>query len=69
MQGTPVNITVGSHVWAEEPDVAWIDGVVSKINGTEVEVDASNGKKVTCLLLSTKQLNQKVMHLHNDKKR
>ncbi|KAG6400856.1 hypothetical protein SASPL_137700 [Salvia splendens] len=44
--GTPVNITVGSHVWAEEPEVVWIDGVVSKINGTEVEVDASNGKKL-----------------------
>ena len=53
MQGTPVNITVGSHVWAEDPDVSWIDGVVSKINGAEVEVDASNGKKVICFLLNT----------------
>ncbi|XP_042013386.1 myosin-11-like isoform X1 [Salvia splendens] len=50
MQGTPVNITVGSHVWAEEPNVAWIDGVVSKINGAEVEVDASNGKKIVLKL-------------------
>ncbi|XP_057798033.1 myosin-9-like isoform X2 [Salvia miltiorrhiza] len=48
--GTPVNITVGSHVWAEEPEVAWIDGVVSKINGAEVEVDASNGKKIVSKL-------------------
>lgn len=59
MQSAPVNITVGSHVWAEEPEVVWIDGVVSKINGTEVEVDASNGKKVTCCLLNTQQLNPK----------
>lgn len=51
MQGTPVNITVGSHVWVEDPDVAWIDAVVSKINGTEVEADGSNGKKVTYHLL------------------
>lgn len=53
MQVTPVNITVGSHVWAEDPDVAWIDGVVSKMKGAEVEVEASNGKKVTSLLLNT----------------
>lgn len=47
MQGTPVNIAVGSHVWVEDPEIAWIDAVVSKINGAEVEADASNGKKVT----------------------
>ncbi|KAL1547136.1 myosin-11-like [Salvia divinorum] len=50
MQAAPVNITVGSHVWAEDPDVAWIDGVVSKIKGAEVEVDASNGKKIVAKL-------------------
>lgn len=53
MQGTPVNITVGSHVWADDPEEIWISGVVSKINGPEVEVDGDNGKKVTCCLLNT----------------
>lgn len=49
VQGTPVNIIVGSHVWAEDPDIAWIDGQVAKINGQEVEVDTSNGKKVNLI--------------------
>ncbi|KAK4759356.1 hypothetical protein SAY87_022487 [Trapa incisa] len=44
--GTPVNIIVGSHVWVEDPDVAWIDGSVVKITGKEVEIEATNGKKL-----------------------
>ncbi|KAE8734661.1 Myosin-9 [Hibiscus syriacus] len=35
-----------SHVWAEDPDVSWIDGVVSKITGKDVEINTSNGKKI-----------------------
>ncbi|KAF4373372.1 hypothetical protein F8388_026203, partial [Cannabis sativa] len=50
LQGTPVNIIVGSHVWAEDPEIAWIDGQVSKINGNEVEIQASNGKKIVAKL-------------------
>ncbi|KAF3631800.1 Myosin-11 [Capsicum annuum] len=45
--GTPVNIIVGSHVWIEDPSIAWIDGQVSQINGEDVQVDTSDGKKVT----------------------
>lgn len=47
IQGTPVNIIVGSHVWIEDPEVAWLDGQVSKITGQEAEIQASNGKKVS----------------------
>lgn len=46
LQGTPVNIIVGSHVWVEDPDSAWIDGQVVKISGQEAEIEASDGKKV-----------------------
>ncbi|KAL9320396.1 hypothetical protein ACSQ67_012235 [Phaseolus vulgaris] len=46
LQGTPVNITAGSFVWAEDPEVSWIDGQVSKIKGNDVEIDTTNGKKV-----------------------
>lgn len=46
MQGTPVNIVAGSHVWVEDQDEAWIDGQVSKINGEEVEIQTTNGKTV-----------------------
>lgn len=42
----PVNIVVGSHVWVEDPGLAWVDGEVSLINGQEVEVRTTNGKKV-----------------------
>ncbi|THG19297.1 hypothetical protein TEA_028496 [Camellia sinensis var. sinensis] len=48
--GTPVNIIVGSQVWVEDPDVAWIDGQVSKINGSEVEIQTTNGKTVVASL-------------------
>ncbi|KAJ1385112.1 P-loop containing nucleoside triphosphate hydrolase [Sesbania bispinosa] len=49
-EGTPVNITVGSNVWVEDHDIAWVDGQVSKINGQDVEVEATNGKKVVAKL-------------------
>ncbi|KGN60801.2 myosin-11 isoform X2 [Cucumis sativus] len=48
--GTPVNIIVGSHVWIEDPEDAWLDGQVSKITGQEAEIEASNGKKVVAKL-------------------
>ena len=41
-----MNIIVDSHVWVEDPDEAWIDGQVSKINGKDAEIETSNGKKV-----------------------
>ncbi|KAK9032137.1 hypothetical protein V6N11_056417 [Hibiscus sabdariffa] len=40
----PVNIIVGSHVWVEDPKLAWIDGEVFKISGEEVHVNTTNGK-------------------------
>lgn len=46
LQGIPVNIIVGSHVWVEDPEVAWIDGEVEKINGEEVVIQATIGKTV-----------------------
>ncbi|XP_062087752.1 myosin-17-like [Humulus lupulus] len=42
----PVNIVVGSHVWVEDPTLAWIDGEVTWINGLEVHVHTANGKTV-----------------------
>ncbi|CDY45087.1 BnaA02g04890D [Brassica napus] len=42
----PVNIIVGSHVWIEDPGLAWIDGEVVKINGEEVHAQTTNGKTV-----------------------
>ncbi|KAG6769940.1 hypothetical protein POTOM_025607 [Populus tomentosa] len=43
---TADNIIVGSHVWVEDPVLAWIDGEVLRINGEQVHVQATNGKTV-----------------------
>ncbi|XP_023769124.1 myosin-11 isoform X1 [Lactuca sativa] len=43
---TAVNIIVGSHVWAEDPAQAWIDGQVVKIKGKDVEIQTSEGKTI-----------------------
>ncbi|WZZ79780.1 hypothetical protein YC2023_100352 [Brassica napus] len=48
--GTPVNIIVGSHVWVEDSDVAWIDGEVEKLTREEVVIQATTGKKITAKL-------------------
>ncbi|XP_059628497.1 myosin-11 [Cornus florida] len=48
--GTPVNIIVGSHVWIEDLELAWIDGQVAKVNGAEAEIRTSNGKMVVAKL-------------------
>lgn len=41
-----VNLTVGSLVWVEDPDVAWIDGEVVEVNGENVKVLCTSGKTV-----------------------
>ncbi|MFS7888772.1 putative myosin ATPase [Helianthus anomalus] len=48
MQATTEKITVGSQVWVANPSVAWIDGEMLKIDGTEAEIRTSDGKKVSC---------------------
>lgn len=42
-----MNIIIGSHVWVEDPKLAWIDGEVTGISGDEVHVHTTNGKKVS----------------------
>ncbi|XP_042444067.1 myosin-17-like [Zingiber officinale] len=48
---SPDNISVGSHVWIEDPVVAWVDGEVFKIRGHQVHVRTTNGKMVVANLL------------------
>lgn len=43
-----MNIIVGSHVWVEDPNEAWIDGQVTKITGQEAEIETHGLKKVSC---------------------
>ncbi|KAA3480515.1 myosin-6-like isoform X1 [Gossypium australe] len=37
-QAAPSSIMIGSHVWVEDPDDAWLDGEVIEINGEEIKV-------------------------------
>ncbi|WVZ60536.1 hypothetical protein U9M48_010546 [Paspalum notatum var. saurae] len=50
VQGTPVNIIVGSHVWLEDPAEAWLDGVVTEIKGGDATIATTNGKTVVASL-------------------
>lgn len=47
LQVAPVNIIVGSHVWVEHPELAWVDGEVFKISAEEVHVHTTNGQTVS----------------------
>eukprot|EP01018_Ginkgo_biloba_P031563 Gb_12711 [translate_table: standard] len=46
----PANIVVGSHVWVEDPEVAWNDGEVLAINGQQVKIQTTTGKTVVANL-------------------
>ncbi|KAL0668612.1 hypothetical protein Bca4012_031316 [Brassica carinata] len=39
------NILVDSHVWVEDPEIAWTHGVVLNIKGDEAEVKTNDGKE------------------------
>lgn len=41
-----VTLGVGSLVWVEDPDVAWIDGEVLEVNGVDIKVLCTSGKTV-----------------------
>ncbi|KAF9609184.1 hypothetical protein IFM89_013574 [Coptis chinensis] len=44
--GSPVNIIVSSHVWVEDPEAAWTDGVVTEINGNNATIITTHGKTI-----------------------
>ena len=46
LQAAAVNIAVGSVVWVEDPDMAWIDGKVVQVNGEEIKIICTNEKTV-----------------------
>ena len=47
IQTVATNIAVGSHVWVEDLDEAWLDGVVVEVNGEEIKVNCTSGKTVS----------------------
>ncbi|XP_040375912.1 myosin-17-like isoform X3 [Oryza brachyantha] len=46
MQASMLNIVIGSHVWVEDKDSAWIDGEVFRIEGKNAHVRTTKGKTV-----------------------
>ncbi|KAJ3672107.1 hypothetical protein LUZ60_006828 [Juncus effusus] len=47
-----VNVTVGTQVWAEDPDEAWIDGEVLEVNGDSIKIQTTNDKTVVVKMSS-----------------
>lgn len=45
-----MNIIVGSQVWVEDPEIAWVDGEVTEINGTNATIITTNGRAVSFVL-------------------
>ncbi|ONK63812.1 uncharacterized protein A4U43_C07F19200 [Asparagus officinalis] len=41
------SIAVGSQVWAEHPEVAWIDGEVLEVDEDDIKISCSSGETVT----------------------
>ncbi|XP_039812353.1 myosin-11-like isoform X5 [Panicum virgatum] len=41
-----LNIVIGSHVWVEDKDLAWVDGEVSRIDGQNAHVRTTKGEMV-----------------------
>ncbi|KAL4297253.1 hypothetical protein GQ457_12G001630 [Hibiscus cannabinus] len=42
----PSSIIVGSHVWVEDPDDAWVDGEVTQVKGDEIKINSTSGKQI-----------------------
>lgn len=47
-QAAPSSITVGSQVWVEDPDDAWLDGEVIEIKGEEIKVKCKDKTVSAC---------------------
>jgi hypothetical protein len=48
-----LNIVIGSHVWVEDKDAAWLDGEVFKIDGQNARIRTTKGKTVCVKMLTS----------------
>ncbi|XP_076892183.1 myosin-6-like [Bidens hawaiensis] len=46
VRAVATNIIVGSQVWVEDPEIAWIDGDVLEIKGADIKIKLSSGKEL-----------------------
>ncbi|OMP09316.1 IQ motif, EF-hand binding site [Corchorus olitorius] len=65
--GMPQDIDVGSHIWVGDPELAWTDGIVMNVKGTEAEVQTGDGKMTYCgnILIAVNPF-QSLSHLYDD---
>lgn len=47
LQAASISLPVGSLVWVEDPDIAWIDGEILEVNGSDIKVLCNSGKTVS----------------------
>lgn len=47
LQAASVSLGVGSLVWVEDPEFAWIDGEVVEVNGDTIKVSCTSGRTVS----------------------
>lgn len=43
-QEPTLSFAIGSLVWAEDPEVSWIDGEVVEIHGEKITINCTSGK-------------------------
>jgi len=49
VQAGQLNYVAGSHVWLEDPELAWIDGEIQESNKDEVTIIFESGTRVSLL--------------------
>lgn len=47
VQTASASIVVGSHVWVEDSEVAWVDGEVVEVHGEEITIKCTSGETVS----------------------
>ncbi|XP_052156162.1 myosin-17-like isoform X1 [Oryza glaberrima] len=63
VQAATLKIVLGSHIWLEDKDLAWIDGEVFRIEGQKAHIRTTNGNMVVA---SISDIHPKDTEVHSD---
>lgn len=50
LQVPPIRLSIGSSVWVQDPEVAWVDGEVVEVIGEEIKVKSISGNTVSSFI-------------------
>lgn len=50
-QAATISPVVGSLVWVEDPEEAWLDGEIVEVKGEEIKVLCTSGKTVSAFYI------------------